>query len=494
MGKSKVSSNFVQFPAMGGYSTTKGSCSFMRRNKHLSGGILFLVLGYGVASAPTLVSAQTLAEAMAAAYNNNPELLAQRAEQRAADEGVPQALANWRPNVTLSGDFARTYTHLNTRQANRDQIRSPYSTGLVVTQPLFRGLRTTAGVNQAENDVLSQRANVIAKEQDVLLGVATAYVGVVRDQAVLNLNINNEQVLRRQLEAAQDRFRVGEITRTDVSQAEARLAGATADRIAAEGDLDTARAQYKNVIGEAPRSLGQPETPTDIPDSLEAAVAAARTQHPDVISADFDARAADDKIISVRGELLPTLNVIGTLSRAWESSTNESQLTTGSVKLDLSVPLYQKGSVYSRLREAKIDASKSRLILDDARRDKVQSATDAWETLQAAKARIQSFRVQITAAEIALEGVQREATVGSRSVLDVLDAEQELLDAKVSLVRAQRDELVAAFEVKEAVGILTARQMKLPVKIHDPTAYYRRVRMKLFGAELPDGGDAGTKK
>jgi outer membrane protein len=458
----------------------------MRLIKNLPGGACVSALVFGMFATGGPAGAQSLQDALAAAYTNNPELLAQRAEQRAVDEGVPQALANWRPNVTLSGDLARSYSHLNTRTpTNRDQIRTPVSTDIVVTQPLFRGLRTVAGVDEAENDVMSQRAKVIAKEQDVLLAAASAYVGVVRDQAVLRFNINNEQVLRRQLEAAQDRFRVGEITRTDVSQAEARLAGATADRISAEGNLETARALYRNVIGEAPQTLLQPAAPTDLPDSLEAAVAAARGQHPDVVAAGFDVRSANDNIKSVRGELLPTLNVIGTLSRAWESTSNDSQLTSGSVKLDLSVPIYQKGSVYSRLREAKIDAGKSRLTLDDARRDQIQAATDSWETLQAAKARIQSFAAQIKAAEIALEGVQREATVGSRTVLDVLDAEQELLNAKVSLVRARRDEVVAAFEVKESVGILTARQLKLPVTLYDPKSYYNRVRMKLFGAEAP---------
>lgn len=452
------------------------------------GAVLALAFG-GLLSAPP-AGAQSLEEALAAAYTNNPELLAQRAEQRAVDEGVPQALANWRPKVTLSGDLARAHTHLNTRTTtNRDQMRSPRSADLVVTQPLFRGLRTVAGVSEAENDVLSQRAKVIAKEQDVLLAAATAYMGVVRDQAVLQLNINNEQVLRRQLEATRDRFRVGEITRTDVSQAEARLSGATADRIAAEGNLDTVRAEFQNVVGEAPRNLSQPAAPTVLPENLEAALAAARTRHPDVVSAEFDVRSANDNIKSVRGELLPSLNFVGTLGRAWESSTNDSQLTTGSVKLDLTVPIYQKGSVYSRLREAKIDAGKSRLTLDGARRDQIQAAADAWETLQAAKARIQSFNAQIKASEIALEGVQREATVGSRTVLDVLDAEQELLDAKVNLVRAQRDEVVAAFQLKETAGILTSRDMKLPVQHYDPADYYNQVRMKLFGGDLPGGAE-----
>ncbi|MCZ6774435.1 MAG: TolC family outer membrane protein, partial [Proteobacteria bacterium] len=397
------------------------------------------------------VSAQTLPEALASAYNNNPELLAARAKLRSVDEGVPQALAGWRPKVEMSGDIARSNTYLNTRPGDRGQIRTPRNTSLDVTQPLFRGLRTVAGVERAESLVRAQRASLKGTEQDVLLSGVSAYMSVVRDQAVLSLSINNEQVLRRQLEATRDRFEVGEITRTDVAQAEARLAGATADRIKAEGDLKQSRASYLNIVGVAPGTLKQPPEPSDLPKDLQTATDAAKIGHPDVVSAEFSERAARQNIKSVRGELLPTLNLLGSVGQRWESSGNDSQMFAGSVKLDLTVPIYQKGSVYSRLRAAKQDAGKSRLDLADARRDQVNAATSSWEQLQAARARIKSFKAQIRASEIALEGVQTEAQVGSRTVLDVLDAEQELLDAKVNLVRARRDDIVAAYGLKEAI-------------------------------------------
>lgn len=427
------------------------------------------------------VHGQTLNEALAAAYMNNPELLSERAKTRASDESVPQALANWRPKVELSGEMTRAYSHLNTRAADRDQMRTPRNASLDVTQPLFRGFRTVAGVDKAENDVLAQRAALLAKEQDILLSAVTAYTSVVRDQAVVNLNIGNEQVLRRQLEATQDRFRVGEITRTDVSQAEARLAGSTADRIQAEGNLEKSRANYVNIIGEAPKKLSQPSAVNELPASLNDSVQAALANHPDIVSKKFSEKAALDSIKSVRGELLPTLNLVGTVNRFWESSTNDSQLTNGSVKLDLTVPLYQKGSVMSRLREAKQDAGQSRIDLEDQRRDTTESVTKAWQSLQTTRARIKSIAAQIKAAEIALEGVQREAEVGSRTVLDVLDAEQELLDAKVNLVSAERDEVVASFELKEAIGGLTAKKMNLAVDYYDATRHYNEVRGKWYG-------------
>ena len=424
-----------------------------------------------LAEAP--VEAETLTEALARAYSTNPSLLAQRSQLRAVDETVSQALSNWRPNVTLSGDIEREYTRLNTRTANRDQVRTPRNSTLVVTQPLFRGFRTINGQSRAEANVRAQRATLRGFEQNLLLQATTAYMAVVRDEAVLELNKNNEQVLRRQLEATQDRFRVGEITRTDVSQAEARVSGAMADRIQAEGALQISKSTYVNVIGEPPGQLISPKSLEDLPTSLEEAQGIAKKGHPDIISAQFREKSAREAVKIKRGELYPTLNAVGTASRAWESSTNDSQLTTGEVRLDLSIPLYQKGTVYSELREAKVAAGRSRLELEDARRTVLANVSGAWETLASTRARIKSFEAQIKAADIALEGVQREASVGSRTVLDVLDAEQELLDAKVSLVRAKRDEVVASFQLKEAVGQLTAENLSLQVDLFDPDAYYK---------------------
>jgi len=462
-------------------------------NKRISSTYLFAGLaGISVIFTDAPSKAQTLTEALATAYSTNPSLLAQQAELKAVDETVSQALSNWRPDVTLSGDVEREYTRLNTRTANRDQIRTPRNGTLTVTQPLFRGFRTVSGVDRAEANVQAQRATLLGFEQNILLQAATAYMAVVRDEAVLELNINNEQVLRRQLEATQDRFRVGEITRTDVSQAEARLAGATADRIQAEGTLQISRAAYLNVIGQAPGQLTAPGSVQNLPKSLEEAKSIANENHPDVVSAQFGERSAQEAVKAKRGELYPTLNVVGTLNRFWETSSNDSQQTTGEVRLDLTVPIYQQGTVYSELREAKVDAGRSRLDLEDARRAVLENVSSTWESLTTARARIKSFEAQINAAEIALEGVQREASVGSRTVLDVLDAEQELLDAKVSLVRAQRDEVVASFQLKEAVGQLTAANLSLPVEIFDPAAYYNRVRNKFFGADVP-GGQPGKK-
>ena len=430
-------------------------------------------------------NSQTLAEALASAYSTNPGLLAQRADLKSVDEGVPVALGNWRPNVVLSGDIEREFNRNNTRltEGEKDQIRTARNVQLLVTQPLFRGFRTVAEVNQAENNVLSKRAALIGVEQDLLLNAATTFLTVLENQSVLDLNVRNEEVLRRQLEATVDRFRVGEITRTDVSQAEARLAGTTAARLKSQGDLRISKASYVNVIGEAPGKLITPEALSDLPKNLEQAKELAGKEHPDIISAKLTSRTAQENVKVKRGELYPTLNMVGTLKRDWESVNNDSQVSSGEVRLDLTVPLYQKGTVISGLRKARIDAGKSKIDLENTRRTVLENVENAWESLKSTRAQIKSFKAQILAAEIALEGVQREASVGSRTVLDVLDAEQELLDARVSLVGAQRDEVVASFQLKEATGQLTAKNLELPVTLFDPTNYYNKVRDIIFDAE-----------
>ncbi len=455
-----------------------------------------IAAGFGFLS--ETASAQTLQEALASAYQNNPDLLSQRANLRATDESVPQALSNWRPDVELSGDISRSQTDLSSRTGESTKTRTPRGASIDVTQPLFRGFRTDAAITKAEHDVRAAQQRLLATEQNILLSVVEAFTAVVRDQAVLDLSTNNEQVLRRQLEATQDRFRVGEITRTDVSQAEARLAGSVADRIQAEGNLEKSRAAYVNIVGDAPGVLTPPNTLPALPASLSAAVALARSNHPDILAAEADELSALQTVRSVRGELLPSLNLVGTAERRFEVSADDNRQSTAQVTLNLSVPLYQKGAVYSRLRQAKQSAGKSRIDLDSARRDVTEAVTQAWETLASARASIRSFRAQIQAAEVALEGVRREAQVGSRTVLDVLDAEQELLDARVNLVIAQRDEVVASFELKEAIGQLTAAGLDLPVEIYDPLRHYNEVRGKWVGTsssgEVPGsgGGDTGN--
>ena len=431
------------------------------------------------------VDAQSLKDALTAAYLNNPTLLGQRARVRAADEQVPQALSNWRPSINLSGSISRAITSNTARTfGGKDQIRTPRGGELQISQSLFRGGRTLAATRKAENTVKAERARLAQTEQSVLLQAATAYLNVFREEAVLKLNINNEQVLKRQFEATRDRFEVGEITRTDVHQAEARLAGATADRIDSEGNLETSRAAYRNVVGlPAPRNLTPSAQPPGQPSSQEEANKAAAVNNPGVIAAEFDMKALQDNVDEVRGELLPSLDLNFTVSRDFETASNTNISQEESVTASITVPLYQQGEVFSRLREAKQAVAERLRIIDQARRDAIEDATRTWETLVTARARVKSFKTQIEANVVALEGVEREAQVGSRTVLDVLDAEQELLDSRVAHVRARRDELVTLFELQAAIGKLTAKGLQLKVQAYDPADHYNEVRDKWFGGD-----------
>ena len=427
--------------------------------------------------------AVTLEEALVKAYVTNPELLAARAELRAIDENVAQAVSGWRPTVTISGDAGKTHSSSQggSSSGSGSQNRTPRSGSLRILQNLYKGGRTTAEIGRSENQVQAQRAQLLATEQSVMLKAVTAYMDVVRDQAVLELNINNEKVLQRQLDAARDRFRVGEVTRTDVAQAESRLSRATAERIRSEGNLISSRAVFRNVIGDSPGTLKPAKPLENLPANEEESVGLARANAPSVFAARFTERAARDDVRVNSSDFLPVVDLEGALTRRDEASSTRSRSEIASVTARLTVPLYQAGGVASRVRQAKQVAAQRRRELDRAIRDAVERATRGWEALATARAQIKSFTAEVRASTIALEGVEQEASVGSRTILDVLDAEQELLDAKVNLVRAERDEVVAAFDLAAAVGDLTAKTLGLPVKLYDFGAHYRAVRSKWIG-------------
>lgn len=450
-----------------------------------------VLLGVGGYVAPA--SALTLEEALAAAYVSNPTLQAERARVRGVDEQVPQALSGWRPTVQLNGDVGRQHIESSGGSVigTRTVDSTPKGVGVSVSQPLFSGFRTTNAVSAAEDTVLAARSQLTAIEQQVLLEAAQVYMDVLRDRALLELRVNNEQVLTRQLEATQDRFNVGEITRTDVSQAESRLAGAVAGRIAAEGQLRSSQASFQRVIGLPVEGLDKPAALDSLlPKSLDDAIEGAVANQPSVVAAEYSAKASRTQVDVVRGELLPTVSLQAGVSKDWQATASDSEQQASSVMANVSVPLYQSGAVYSRLRAAKHTAGQRRIEVDQARNGARESAVQAWEIVQAARAQIVSIKAQVQAAEIALDGVQREAQVGARTVLDVLDAEQELLDARVSLVSAERDERVASHQLLAAVGHLTARDMGLGVDVYDPGQHYNDVRNQWFGSSASADADA----
>ena len=429
---------------------------------------------------------RTLQDALSAAYSNNPTLQTSRAQLRATDEGVPQALAGWRPTVIVAGTAGYGFGELTSSLSGRSPVTSrlnrPIYTGLpTITQPLYRGGATRAGTNQADNRVFAQRGRLIATEQQVFTDSINAYVNVIQTQQLLQLNINNEQVLSRQLQATNDRFRVGEITRTDVAQAEAALAGARATRQTSEGNLQTARSTYRRFIGEMPDQLIEPQ-PIKLPVKNQTeAVQLASQNNPSVIAALFDDAAARDAVDLAFSQLMPQVSVQASGGYTDGQQTVGQRTVAAQVILNASVPLYQGGAEYSRVRQARQSEQQSRKIVDDTRRQAIQSAAQSWETLTAARSTIDSTRSQIRANQIALEGVQREAIVGSRTTLDVLNAEQALLNSRVTLVQNLSNLVTASYAVASAIGRLTARDLNLNVPLYDETAYYNAVRQRLFG-------------
>ncbi len=431
--------------------------------------------------------ANTIQQALAASYSNNPTLLAERAHLRSVDENVPTALAGWRPTIVGNGSagYASGVNILYFPPGpalNINSARSPSTGQLTITQQIYTGGKVHAQTAQAKSQVMAERAQLIATEQQVFSQTVSAYVGVIQAQQIYALNVNNEQVLTKQLEATNDRFRVGEITRTDVAQAEAALAQARSQRETAEGNLQTARATYRQVVGEDAVDLIEPQ-PLCLPTkNEEAANRLAAANNPAVVSAQFNQAAAKDAIDLAYSALMPQVNVQAQGFAQNNTGLPKNYNNGGQILANLTLPIYQGGSEYAAIRQARQNEQQARRNLDAARRQAVQQATQAWETLSAARAAVQSDRSAVRANEIALEGVQREAIVGSRTTLDVLTATQTLLGSQVTLVQDLSSLVNASYNLAAAVGRLTARDLALPVPLYDENAYYQAVSNRWFGA------------
>jgi len=454
----------------------------------------------GVVVGLTAVStqAQTLTDALAEAYNTNPQLLAQRALLRATDEQVPQALSFWRPQVTFTGQVGLNTSALQTPPVSpslnglgqivsssdrRHIITRPDLVQFQAIEPVYRGGRTVAQTRQAINTVESTRAQTLAVETSVFQAVAMAYLDVVRDQALVEVDRNNVDVLRKQLEATQDRFRVGEVTRTDVAQAEAALAQAQGTLVTQQGTLEISRAEYVRAVGHPPGRLMLPRERPVLPATREEALSLATNNNFSVISAKFAELAARDNIDVVRGQLLPQISVVGILDRSYDQSATfkGALLNSAQITAQLTMPLYEGGAIYSQTRQAQQTVGQRRSQVDDARRAAVQTAAQFWSTLQAARASISSFAAAVRAAQIALEGTQQEALVGTRTVLDVLIQNQTLLQTQSQLVTAQHDAALAEFNLASAFGRLIAPELNLPVRLYDMEQHYREVKDKWIG-------------
>ncbi len=442
--------------------------------------------------APSPSVAETLESALAQAYRNNPTLNAQRAALRATDEAVPQALANYRPRVT--GSFDSGYQHyesISTSGGGFTQTNtniSPRGGNIGLVQTVYNGQRSGNLTRQAEASVLAGRETLRNAEQTALLDAATAYMNVLRDTAILDLQRRNVQVLQEQLKQTRDRFNVGEVTRTDVAQSESRLAASQSQVLTAEANLKASQATYRRVIGVDPVNL-RAGMPVDrlSPRTQLSAIDVGRSEHPTVAAAQYTVDAAQSAVRAAEGSLYPTVTVESSVQRRWDLQPGVTDQLTGTVLGRVAVPIYQGGAEYSIIRQSKETLGQRRIELD-VQRDLIRATVvQAWSQLEATKAQIIAAQAQVTATEVALNGVREEARVGQRTTLDVLNAQQELVNARVALVTAQRDRVVASFTLLAAVGRLSPQSLALVSETYDPRVHYHQVRDKWIGVRTPDG-------
>src|SRR5258708_566038 len=445
--------------------------------------------------------ADTLESALAYAYVNNPQLNSQRALVRATDESVPTALAGYRPRAIATANIGTQSLSTRIREIGwptvlgapagyftQSGVNTPHGAGVTVTQNLLNGFQTANRTRLAESQVFAARETLRSIEQTVLLNAATAYMNLLREAGVLELQRSNLEVLQEQLRQTKARLESGNVTATDVSQSEARLNVGRTQLFAAEANYASSRAVYRQVIGLDPGRLA-PAAPVDrfTPHTLPAAMAAGIAQSPAVTTAQYNVDIAAHQVKVAEGALYPTLTLQGSVQKNYEQTLTLLQTFNASGSPQYSAPLYQGGSEYAAIRQAKETQGQKQLDLSVARDQARMTLAQAWAQLEAAKQSIESTKSQVKAAEAALNGVREEARLGQRTTLDLLNAQQELVNARIALVGAQRDRLVNSYTLLAAIGRLAPQVLGLTVPAYDPQVHYHQVRDAWTGVRTPDG-------
>jgi outer membrane protein len=450
-----------------------------------------------VCAGPAPVLADTIEGALVQAYQGNPQLNAQRAQVRSTDETVPQALSGYRPKVAVSASAGYQYFDALSLQGSTPQQKvitelhgptPPRSAGVTVTQTLYNGNQTANRTRAAEAQVSGSREALRVLEESVLFSAASIYMDYLRDSATVEVNKSNVRVLEQTLKQTRDRFNVGEVTRTDVAQSEAQLAAGKTQELQSESQLNTTRSNYRRIIGSEPQNLA-PGSPVDrfLPRTLQQAVDISLIENPNVTAAMY---GIDVNFLTVKvneGALLPTVSLQASALQQYDTTTVAQRTFTAGVTTNLTVPLYQGGSEYSLIRQSKENLAQQRLTLEQTRDQTRANTVTAWGQLEAGKAQVISAQSQVTASEIALNGVREEAKAGQRTTLDVLNAQQALVNARIALVTAQHDRVVASYSVLQAVGRLQPQVLGLNTTIYDPSVHYHQVRDSWFGMRTPDG-------
>jgi outer membrane protein len=441
--------------------------------------------------------ADTIDAALVRAYQNNPQLNAQRAAVRSTDENVPQALSGYRPRVAVTASAGYQYTDVLTTAGGTGTTlvktivhgaNAPRSVGVTASQTIFNGQQTANRTRAAESQVSGAREALRVLEQSVLLAGATIYMDFLRDSAIVEVQRSNTRVLEQTLKQTRDRFNVGEVTRTDVAQSEAQLAAGKTQQLTAESNLTTTRSNFRRIIGNEPENLA-PGSPVDrfLPGTLPSAVDLGLIENPNVTAAMFGIDVNYLQVKINEGALLPVVTLQGSVQQSYEQTQTIFRSFGASVIGQLSIPVYQGGAEYALIRQSKETLAQQRLNLETTRDQTRASVVQAWGQLLAGKAQVASAQSQVTASEIALNGVREEAKAGQRTTLDVLNAQQALVNARVALVTAQHDRVVASYAVLNAVGRLSPLVLNLSTTIYDPSVHYHQVRDSWAGVRTPDG-------
>ena len=463
--------------------------------------------GLALGIAPALAAPPaTLTDALVDAYYNNPTLQEQRAALRQTDEEVPAALSGWRPTVTFQGQLGRVtgvekyattginpLTNLPVTQHTRvPENGTEKIAQLTVTQPIYDGGKTTSQTRQAKNDVYAARAQLLSQEQTVFYSVVQAYVSVVTDQKLLELQNNNEQVMRQQVHDTKAQFNLGEITMTSVAQAQASLAQAEQQVNVAQGNLEIARENFRQLVGEYPASDLAPPQPLVLPvNGTAQAAALALRNNPDVIAAEFTDASAKDAVDVAFSALMPQLSLQASGYDESGSSGQNIFQRGASFTGQLTVPLYQGGQEYSAIRAARAKEQQAFAAILVAQRKAYENAAQAWEGMTASRGAVLAANAEIKASAIALDGTEREELVGTRTTLDVLNAQQSLLNAQVQQVQNISQMVNYSYNIALAIGRLTAKDLNLPVQEYDDQKYYEAVKFAGFGTGGAADQDAG---
>ncbi len=443
---------------------------------------LTVAVAFAVTACPA--AAESLREALAAAYKYNPQLDSQRALLRATDEGVAQATSGFRPKIDAGADAEHRKTDVTPDSINEGRLNTK-GYDVTLTQSLFKGFRDLNAMREAESNVRAAREQLRGIEQQVLLAAATAYMDVVRDQAILRLRENNLNVLSKELKATQDRFAVGEVTRTDVAQAESRRALSVSQLELARANLKSSRASFERVVGHPPSNLVAPRSPDKhLPKTLAEAQAVAAKEAPTIIGALYIEESARANVDKIGGELLPSIDVRASYDNTFNLSRSTQQQESASVLARLSVPIYEGGEVRARVRAAKHQHVSRLQQIEQFRSEAQANVVSAWSKLQASKAQLISDQVAVEAGRTALQGVREEERVGQRTVLDVLNAEQELVSAEVTLATTQSALITNSYAAIAAVGRLNAQELALSSSVYDPDVHYHEARGKWLSISI----------